>query len=102
MRAALVALLVSGLAFAEDDAPKRVVDVLKGGQVYTVDDKVLEVQFGSCHLDAKTCVSVGKEVASLRAENESLKESAGVPVPWVLGGLALFFAGGFVAAKALR
>lgn len=101
MKAALVAVLVSGLALA-DDAPKRVVLELKGGQVYTVDDRVIETERGGCYLDAKTCVSVGKEVASLRVENAELRENVGVPVVLVAVGMVLAVGSGFVVAKVAR
>lgn len=101
MRATLLSLVLASVAVAQD-APKRVVLELESGVVFSPDGTRTEVEKGGCYMDARTCVAVGKEVASLRAENASLRESVGVPVALVAVGMVLAAGVGFGVAKLAR
>lgn len=107
MRLALVALLCAATATAEP------LDPIDGGTVLDIDVGELVLADGSqmgvvggCYLDDPKCLTVARELVSLRAENIALKSSA-VPAPlWVLaligGALLVGATGGALAVTLIR
>jgi hypothetical protein len=96
-------LLAQAPAFAADppvaDVPAA--ELLASGQVVTERGAVLTVEPGAAYLPPARLLATGKELAALRAENASMKESVSAVPSWLwFGGGAV--AGGLVAAVVLH
>lgn len=78
-----------------------------GGTVLDIDVGELVLSDGSqmgvvggCYLDDPKCLTVARELVSLRAENQILKETVAPPAPWVLVLIGVAFLAGGVAGAA--
>lgn len=92
MRAFALAMAFAALPALADppkDAPVR--RIIRAGDVAPAD---------GCYLDNAACTATGKELAALRAENKSLKQSleAQPGTVFVVGALVLGLVGGAAAA----
>jgi hypothetical protein len=104
IRAAAIFCLVSLSARGEPDGGVAV----DGG---TLDRVVLDVEYaaiqvtdagvvhvvGGCWLDSPTCIDLGRERVSLKAEDASLKQSAVPPPAWMLAVTAAVAATAYAA-----
>lgn len=97
MRTALLALLACSVAQA--DPPKRLAIQIESGAFTAADGGVFQAAPRSCYLDEATCIHAAQSIASLKAENASLAENMGAPLPVVVVVVVLAVGAGFAVGK---
>lgn len=100
MRAALLAVLACFVAQAEP--PKRTALVIESGAFVGADGGTFQAAPRSCYLDEATCVLTAQDIVRLKAENASLVENAGVPLPAVALVVVLAIGAGFAVGRMAR